>query len=364
MTTAAAIVIDPSGTDALAQIVADVGYPADLPLALLARLADGRHWAYTAGTAPNGAAITTRHRFYAASVSKQITAGGIALLVQDGVLTTDDTVGRWLPELPSWTHDIRLHHLLHHTSGLPAGESVEARVHALGDPNWTTPSVMAVLQAWDAADGITAPGSTYAYSNVAYICLAQIIERASGLPLHDFAEARIFTPLGMHDSAYWSGPEAFPAGERVVPMVLTEYGAPLTLGDGGIWTTVEDLTRWNESLLPQVDTLGITTLLHTTTPYPSGAAADYAWGIRLYEHRGYAAQSHGGAWMGVNAKVVRLPQLRAGTGAGAGAHFAFQVLKHDTDRVTALTDRVLDLLINAATDTGTGAGTAEGDAAD
>ena len=346
MLTTAQIAIDPSGTDALAQIVAEVGYAADLPLALLARLADGRHWAYTAGTAPNGAAITTRHRFYAASVSKQITAAGIALLVRDGALTTEDTVARWLPELPAWTHDIRLHHLLHHTSGMPEHEPLEQRVRALGDPNWTTPSVMAVLRAWGATDGITTPGSAYAYSNAAYICLAQIIERVSGQPLQAFADARIFAPLGMHDSAYWSGPEPFPAGERVVPMTLTESGAPLTLGDGGVWTTVEDLTRWNESLLPQVDALGITTLLHTTTPYASGAAADYAWGIRLYEHRGQLAQSHGGAWQGVNAKVVRLPQL--GHGASAGVHFAFQVLVHDVDRVTALTDRVLDLLIDTA----------------
>ena len=112
--------------------------------------------------------------------------------------------------------------------------------------------------------------------------------------------------------------------------------APLSVGDGGLWTSVSDLLRWNKALLG--DTLGVADTLHTTGALDDGTQLDYAWGVRVFRVGANRVQSHGGSWEGVTAKLVRLPDL--------GVSFA--ALAHDgsVERMTALSCLIQDDLLN------------------
>lgn len=188
-----------------------------------------------------------------------------------GALDVDAPIGTWLPELPSWSRTICSRQLIHHTAGLPSTDAVWERMESTGELDWTSDGVIAALTTMH--DLEHAPGTAYAYSGVGYICLARIIERLSGSSLDRLARARLFDPLGMQDTILWSGPQASPPHAALVQPQRSP--APLSLGDGGLWTTVRDLLRWNDALLE--DRLGITTTLHTPGTLEDGTPLDYAW---------------------------------------------------------------------------------------
>ena len=133
---------------------------------------------------------TTNYRL--ASVTKQLTAASVLLLVEDGVLTLDDPVRRWLPSLPVAAEGITLRHLLSHTSGLVDYEDLLPPDQAgqVYDAD--------VLRLLEREDRLYFPaGSDYRYSNSGYALLALVVERASGRRFSAFLQTRIFSPLGM-----------------------------------------------------------------------------------------------------------------------------------------------------------------------
>ena len=191
-----------------------------------------------------------------ASVSKQFTAAAVLLLAEDGKLSIDDQARKWLPELPAATDAITLRHLLTHTSGLVDYEDL------MGD-DWQGQIRDAGVLALLAKEGrlYFAPGSSYRYSNSAYALLALVVERASGMAYPDFLQARIFGPLGMH------GTLAYVAGGREPPHRAWGYAqvgdgaandaawtradqstTSAVLGDGGIYSSIDDLARWDAAL--------------------------------------------------------------------------------------------------------------------
>ena len=151
-------------------------------------------------------------------------------------------------------------------------------MESTGETDWTSDGVIAALGSMP--DLEPDPGAAYAYSGVGYVCLARIIERLCGQSLGRFARARLFEPLQMRDTILWSGPEASPPHARLGQPLRAP--APLSVGDGGLWTTVRDLLRWNDALL--ADTLGITATLHTPGSLDDGTQLDYAWGVRVFRH--------------------------------------------------------------------------------
>ena len=166
------------------------------------------------------------------------------------------------------------------------------------------------------------PGKRYAYANCGYVCLAVIMERVTSCTLAAFAHKHLFTPLGMSQTCYWVGPA--PLGSVALARSLSP--APLSLGDGGVWTMLHDLLRWNDTL--HNDKLGITDLLHTPGQLNDGTPLDYAWGVRVVEQVGTGVQSHGGGWTGATAKLVRLPDR--------GMNIAAVALHDEIDHLVAL----------------------------
>jgi CubicO group peptidase (beta-lactamase class C family) len=129
--------------------------------------------------------------------------------------------------------------------------------------------------------------------------------------LDAFAHDQLFGPLQMSATRLWRG--SAPAPATAALLQPTSAPAPLSLGDGGLWTSVHDLLRWNDALME--DRLGISETLHTTGALDDGTPLDYAWGVRVAVVRGSRLHSHGGSWEAATAKLVRLPGLRMGFAA-------------------------------------------------
>ncbi|MEV6491021.1 serine hydrolase domain-containing protein, partial [Actinoplanes sp. NPDC051633] len=163
------------------------------------------------------------------------------------------------------------------------------------------------------------------YSNVGYVLLAEAVARTTGTPLATFAKDRIFTPLGMADTLFWAGPEPSPPG---AVQLDPRHPAPLSIGDGGLWSTAEDLLRWAEAL--DTDRLGITGLLQTPV-------LGYAWGMGVREHAGHRIYRHGGSYADVRTMLVRVP--------GTGFDLVVLAARDRSERRTDLTDRLLEALV-------------------
>jgi CubicO group peptidase (beta-lactamase class C family) len=185
-----------------------------------------------------------------ASVSKQFTAAAVLLLAQGGKLSLDDRARKWLPELPPVADAITIAQLLSHQGGLIDYEDVmpaDTRV-PLRDED--------VLDLMAKTDRLYfAPGTSYRYSNGGYAMLALIVQKASGMPFQDFLRKRIFQPLGMNDTLAYvrEGPpvphRAFGYSEESGRWVRTDQSMTSSvLGDGGIYSSIDDMARWDAAL--------------------------------------------------------------------------------------------------------------------
>src|SRR5215471_11291454 len=191
-----------------------------------------------------GIANSPQTVFDIGSTSKQFTAFSIHLLARDGKLSLDDDIRKWIPEVPSYGKTVTIRNLLHHTSGLR--DYIEAMaLQGTQEEDWTTEADALAAIARQKAPNF-APGDDYLYSNSGFFLLGVIVKRASGQSLRDFAQARIFGPLGMRHTQFndWHN--------RIVPNRATGYkrakaggfridmGDWEQVGDGAVQTTVED----------------------------------------------------------------------------------------------------------------------------
>ncbi|WP_163543002.1 serine hydrolase domain-containing protein [Occultella kanbiaonis] len=251
----------------------------------------------------DGPAVTARTSFYAASVTKQIIGLLLARAVVAGAAGIDDPVCRWLPELPDWVEPVRLRHLVHHTSDLPD----------VTDPTRSVPTgnaeVIERLQGWTPVQP-PEPGVRYAYNNAGYVLLAEAVGRMSGRPVDELAAAELFRPLALRETRL---------GGPAVP-VPGSPDPPGTIGDGGLWTSVTDLTTWLDAC--NRDRLGGRAQRMAETPGgpDAGSGSGYAWGVRVSARPYGALVTHGGSWGGWQAKTVRVPARRIAVAVlGVGA---------------------------------------------
>lgn len=310
-----------AGYDSATPLVVGVSSPVDSVVFAQGATADGRAF--------DGDSVS-----YAGSLAKQITGACAALLVQRGLLDVEARIADWLPELPAWAEAIRVRHLIHHTAGLPSTDAIWAKMTDAGERDWTSDGATAALSTFRRLD--QRAGAAFAYSNVGYICLARIIERVSTSDLDSFAHEHLFEPLQMRTTRLWRGPTPAPPTAALVQPATGP--APRSHGDGGLWTTVRDLLRWNEALME--DSLGISETLHTAGALDDGTPLDYAWGVRVARVRGSRLQSHGGSWEAATAKLVRLPDL----------HVGFAALSADpsVEKMTALSGLFQEQALEAA----------------
>ena len=236
---------------------------------------------------------------YVASVAKQLVAVLAAQQVLAAQLHSEDRVIDLLPALPTWAAAIRVRHLIHHTSGLPATARVLAAVGGHEEQHLTNALVLHGLRCLSGADAPA--GSAFVYSNVGYIVLAEIVCTVAATPLPDLAHRALFAPLGMTASRL--------ATEQDED-VTKQTRPPRTLGDGGLWTSASDLLTWLDALNHDGFGADLTRLVQTPGRLDDGTPLSYAWGVTAHPGPAGTTYTHGGNWPGWSAKTIRRPATR------------------------------------------------------
>jgi CubicO group peptidase (beta-lactamase class C family) len=249
--------------------------------------------------------------FEIGSITKQFTAVAIMMLVEEGVISLDDPMTKFLPDYPRYGDGITIEHLLTHTSGI---------VSYTGIPDYMDQEIRKDLTVQELIDVFKdlpvefEPGAQFRYNNSGYVLLGAIIESASGMTYADFLQERIFDRVGMKDSYYGSH-------RRVIPRRAAGYG-----GEPGAWVnaaflsmtqpysagalmmTVEELFRWNRALYGG-ELISDESLERMTTPYVlnNGNSAGYGYGLAPRGLRGRRAIGHGGGINGYVTDAYYLP---------------------------------------------------------
>lgn len=262
-----------------------------------------------------GVAITPQSVMDIGSTSKQFTAAAIWLLVQEGKLTLDDEVQRYLPELPRLAAPVTLRHLLQHTSGWPDYIGLLAFGGAQDEEVTTAADAMAALARQHA--GNFAPGSWWTYSNTGFFLASQVVERVTGTTMRRFLRDRIFGPLAMnhtdlfddHARIYRGKVPSYGPGEDGWRVVTANWEQT---GDGAVQTSVEDLAKWDANFdLPVVGGRALVDSLQQPGRLVDGTPLTYAYGLVIDRYRGVRRVRHGGAWAGYRAVSMRFPDQRA-----------------------------------------------------
>lgn len=267
------------------------------------------------GQLEHGIPLTPSSVFYLASVAKQFTAAAIIIAEHEGYLALDDDVRRHIPELRDYGREITVRDLLHHTSGVRdyftllaiAGNSVE--------DVFTVSEALALIARQDLN---FEPGSEYLYSNSGYVLLAEIIRRSTGRSLREYAAEKIFQPLGMTDTHFHDDRRHVVPG-RVFSYDLGPDGSWRTnylmnlemVGDGGLYSTVEDLARWDAAFYD--DLLGVPDFaarMYTRGVLSTGDTIYYAGGLGVGVRRGLTRVTHAGGLMAFRTMTARYPDQR------------------------------------------------------
>ena len=257
--------------------------------------------------------LTTNSPSEAGSVSKQFTAAAILLLEQQGKLSLDDEVHKYVPELPDYGKVITLRHLMQHTSGLKDwGSIMDLAGWSRGTRAYTNEYALYVISLQQSLNN--QPGDEYIYSNSNYNLLAIIVQRVSGLSLAQFTQKHIFEPAGMKHTA-WRDNYKKVVKDRAIAYskagqhFFTNMPNENAYGNGGLLTTAEDLLTWNHYYLG--GKLGSPSLLPNQTAtriLNNGRVNSYAAGLIIDSINGWQSIAHTGATASYRAYLEYFPE--------------------------------------------------------
>src|SRR5438093_6794129 len=247
--------------------------------------------------------------YQSGSMGKQFTAALVEMLVDNHLLRLDDSIGRWFPEGKDVWRDIRVRHLLTHTSGV--AEYTDSTFDYRKDYTEDELVKFAAARPLDFQ-----PGERWSYSNTGYVLLGALIHRVTGHFYGDLLRDSVFRPLGMNESRVISEADIVPnraSGYRLENGELKnqEWVAPLlnTTADGALYFTIRDLVQWaialNHKRVPSpaaLDTAWTPVRLNDGATYPYG----FGWGV--FNQRGALRISHGGSWQGFKTVIARYPE--------------------------------------------------------
>lgn len=256
---------------------------------------------------------TTGTNYRLASVTKQFTAMAIMILAERKRLSYEDRLGDFFPGFPEYGKQITVRHLLNHTSGLIAYEDVM-------DENATVPladqDVLELMMRQDHTH--FPPGTQYRYSNGGYVLLGLIVEKASGTSFPEFLRKNIFAPLKMNHTVLYHRDDhsdrrrrAYGYSRRGDVFVRTDQSlTSSTRGDGTVYSSVEDLYKWDQALystrLVSAQTLKQAFTAGTNVDEDTG----YGFGWFIENKRGLRTVSHSGNTIGFTQFIRRFPEQR------------------------------------------------------
>jgi len=280
--------------------------------------------------------ITPDTQFLLASLTKQFTAMAVMILVERHQLRLDDTLAKFCPEFPGYARTITIRHLLNHTAGFTQYQ--ELLVGTIDEESYfrssKTPRAAHEFTAAEALEALSRqerlrfpPGDRFEYSDSAYVVLAQIIERITGKRYAEFLKETIFDPLGMNDTM------VVDERKQKVPRMALSYAMrdgrwqDITYspensiyGEDGIYSTVNDLYKWDQALYTE-RLVSRSTLEMAFTP---GLANDgneivtdllarpnsYGFGWVISSVSGEKDVEHPGGWAGYDTYILRVPSRR------------------------------------------------------
>lgn len=269
---------------------------------------------YGAASLELGVPLSSQSVFYMASVSKQFTAASVVLAAEQGYLSLDDDVRKYIPELPDYGRPITLRQMLHQTSGLRDFLSL---VYLAGRNISDLSSPKDILELIARQRGLNnVPGDEFVYSNSNYFLLGVAIQRATKQSLARFAAQNIFHPLGMTHTLYYDD------NTLVVPGRVAAYNPAKDgkfavnwsttydiVGGGGMMSTVDDLLLWNNNFY--ANKLGNGRLvkdLQTRGLLSNGKQINYAMGLWMGTYRGQSIVEHSGGTFGYRTELLRFPE--------------------------------------------------------
>ena len=284
--------------------------------------------AYGMADLDHNVTLTPASVFHVASMSKQFTAASIVLLAQQGKLSLDDDVHKYIPELADFGAPITIRHLVHHTSGL------RDQWELLGMAGWrysldliTDDDVMSVVSRQKELN--FKPGEKHVYCNTGYTLMALIVKRVSGMSFREFTTKNIFEPLGMKNTHFrddhaeiiknnaYGYQQEGPNGP--FRLSVTNFD---TVGATSLHTTVEDLVRWDENFYhPTVGGQAFLDQMLQRGKLNNGEQLDYAFGLVHGKYKGLKTIDHGGADAGYRSDMTRFPDQ----------HFSVAVLCNAAD---------------------------------
>ena len=285
----------------------------------------------------SSAKIDPQTNFRLASCSKQFTAMSIMLLVHDGKLRYDDRLTDVFPDFPAYGKATTIRNLLNHTSGLPDYEELMAAAEKRkGAPIWTATHQIQDAEVLDLLEqektGKFTPAEQWSYSNSGYVVLGLVVAKISGKPFREFLRERIFAPLKMSQTvAYEKGQNevtnrAYGHSKEGNTWKETDQSpTSATLGDGGIYSSLTDLAKWDEALVqhtllsenemrPALTSAQLTNGNQAQWPAnsdrPQGTPVSYGFGWFLDPYRNHGRMWHYGDTIGFHTYIQRFPADR------------------------------------------------------
>ena len=302
--------------------------------------------------------------FRIGSVSKQFTTMAIAILEEKDELSFEDEMKVHIPDLVDYGEKVTINHMIHHYSGLGDYEYMDYPgrfKNALGEEfRWGNEDYLTNKEFHDLIKTlplIRKPEKKFHYSNTGYVLLALVAETASGMSLREFAEKEIFKPLGMNNS-FFNDDVNLPFKNRAdaytpIDDESDKYKINVTnlswVGDGGVYTSLNDFIKWDENFYENTLSLGGQSLIQTmemtfeeTKVSKRNQKMDkekenentYAFAQNIAYYNGYKRWSHSGSWVGWLAHYARFPELRFST-----------VVFCNTNEIdaTIISDKVVDI---------------------
>lgn len=243
--------------------------------------------------------------FQSGSMGKQFTATAVMILVEEGKVSLEDRVSKYLGKVPGKWKDITVRNLLTHTSGLgDYPEDFDFRKDLTEDEEFEIIKKQPLL---------FHPGEKWSYSNLGYVTLGILIHKISGKFYGDFLQERVFQPLGMTSTRVISEADLVPnraAGYEVVKGQIKnqEWVSPAlnTTADGSLYFNIVDLARWDEALYTE-KLLKKTSLDQMWTPVKlnNGSSYPYGFGWGFAKAGGHRLIEHGGSWQGFRSQICR-----------------------------------------------------------
>ncbi|MFC2155150.1 serine hydrolase domain-containing protein [Acidobacteriota bacterium] len=261
--------------------------------------------------------LSSKSVFDIGSTSKQFVAMCILLLEEDGKLSLDDDIRKYISKIPGYGDTITIRHLIHHTSGIRDYLGLMAMAGMNFANDFPEEEIIDLIARQKALN--FKPGDEHLYSNSGYFLLAEIVKRASGKSLGEFAKENIFIPLQMNNTQFYDDYSRI-VKNRAIGYMPEDSGGFRTelylfdlVGDGGVLTSVEDLFLWDQNFYR--NKLGksgqdLIKKMQTKGKLNNGKDLTYAFALGIGAYRGLKTVSHGGSWAGYRAQLIRFPEQK------------------------------------------------------